>query len=117
MSDGGTGHYRVLEAVTVSRTALTVLLALASADVVLTVVGRQLCFTEQNPFARWILHTFGTAGLVGLKGVALAVLGVTLWYLPTRYERAAVAGFGLTQLFAVGWNSMLLLSQSAICGG
>ena len=117
MTDGETAIYRLPTEVTVSRTALVVLVALAAADITLTVVGRQLCFSEQNPFARWVLQSFGTAGLVALKGGALAVLGVTLWYLPTRYERAAVGGFALTQLFAVGWNSMLLLSQSAICGG
>lgn len=116
MTEAGTGPYRAVEEVTVHRAALAVLLALAAADIVLTVVGRQMCFTEQNPFARWIIHTFGPAGLVALKGVALGVLGVTMWYLPSRYERAAFGGFGLTQLAAVGWNAVLLGSQSAICG-
>jgi len=116
MNEGGTGRYHAVEEVTVPRAAVALLVALAAADIVLTVVGRQMCFTEQNPFARWLIHTAGPAGLVALKGVALAVLAVTMWYLPSRYERAAFGGFGLTQLAAVGWNSALLLSQPAICG-
>jgi hypothetical protein len=116
MNEGGTGHHRAVEEVTVPRAALVALLALAAADIALTVFGRRMCFTEQNPFARWVIHTFGPAGLVALKGAALGVLGATMWYLPTRYERAAFGGFGLTQLAAVGWNTALLASQPAICG-
>ena len=106
---------RVSDEVTVSRGAWAVLVGLAAADIVLTVVGRRACFTEQNPVARWIIHGFGPAGLVVLKGAALAVLAATMWHLPVRYERAAFGGFGVTQLFAVGWNTTLLLSQPAIC--
>lgn len=116
MTEGRASVYRVGNAVSVSRLALGTLVALACADIVLTLVGRQSCFVEQNPFARWVLHGFGAAGLVALKGGALGVLGAVMVYLPRRYERAAIGGFGLTQLFAVGWNSVLLLSQPAICG-
>jgi len=122
MVDGGTRqrwralHHRVVDEVTVSGGAWALLVALAAADIVLTVLGRQACFSEQNPFARWIIHQAGAVGLVVLKGAALAVLAATMWQLPDRYERAAFGGFGLTQLFAVGWNATLLLSQPAICG-
>lgn len=116
MTEGEASVKRFGDAVSVPRAALGALVALAGADIALTLVGRQSCFVEQNPFAWWILHNLGPAGLVALKGAALGILGVVILYLPTRYERAAVGGFGLTQLLAVGWNSLLLLSQSAICG-
>lgn len=122
MADGGTHQrsrplvYRVVDEVSVSGVAWVVLIALAAADIVLTLVGRRACFSEQNPFARWIIHSFGPAGLVALKGVALAILAVVMWQLPVRYERAAFGGFGITQFVAVGWNTTLLLSQTAICG-
>lgn len=121
MTDGGTRQrrwpllHRLQGEVTVPSVAWAILVALAAADIVLTVVGRQACFAEQNPFARWVIHSFGPAGLVVLKGAALAVLAATMWRLPVRYERAAFGGFGLTQLLAVGWNASLLLSQPAIC--
>lgn len=116
MNEGEASVSRFGDSVSVPRVVLGALVALAVADIALTLVGRQSCFVEQNPFARWILHGFGPAGLVALKGAALGILGAVILYLPTRYERAAVGGFGLTQLFAVGWNSLLLLSQPAICG-
>jgi len=94
----------------------TLVVGLAAADIVLTLVGIQACFQEENPVARWVLMMFGPAGLVGLKSVALGVLGLVVWQLPSRYGRAAIGGFFLTQLFAVGWNAMLVSSQASVCG-
>jgi hypothetical protein len=101
---------------TLTRIAWAIILALAAADIALTVVGRQACLTEHNPFAQWVVITFGPLGLVGLKTVALALLAVMTGFLPQRYERAALSGFGLTQFAAVGWNAMLVSSLPTICG-
>lgn len=122
MGDGGTRQSnwlpldRVFDSMSVPGTAVGVLVLLAGADIVLTMVGLQSCFSEQNPVARWVLHAYGPAGLVVLKSGALGLLLTLMWQLPKNYERAAFGGFGLTQLFAVGWNSVLLASHAPICG-
>lgn len=100
---------------TLTRIAWVVILVLAAADIALTVVGRQACLTEHNPFARWVVVTFGPLGLVGLKTIALALLALMTGLLPRRYERAALSGFGLTQFVAVGWNAVLVSSLPTIC--
>jgi len=100
-----------------SRLAWTVLVGLAAADILLTLVGLQSCLTEENPVAERALATFGPAGLVGLKGVALGLLVAVVWRMPNRYGRAAMGGFCLTQVVAVGWNAMLVSSRASLCGG
>jgi hypothetical protein len=106
---------RLWTAATVSRIAWSIILVLAVADILLTVVGRQYCLTEQNPLAAYVVVTFGPFGLVALKSVALGILALMAGALPTRYERAALGGFGLTQFLAVGWNAVLVSSLPAIC--
>jgi hypothetical protein len=107
---------RILAVIPVSNAAWAVLIVLAAADIFLTVIGVQSCLTEQNPVAAWALRVSGPAGLVVLKGVALGVLAVTVWYLPDRYKRAAFGGFGITQLYAVSSNAILVSSRASICG-
>lgn len=99
----------------ITRIAWAIILALAAADIALTVVGRQACLSEQNPFAQWVVVTFGPLGLVGLKTAALGMLALVTGILPRRYERAALSGFGLTQFLAVGWNAVLVSSLPTIC--
>ena len=118
---GGYGRVERLKnqlrtSITVSRAAWVVLIGLAAADIVLTLIGIRSCLTEQNPVAAWTLGTYGPSGLVVLKGLALGVLAVTVWQLPDRYKHAAFGGFGVTQLYAVSSNAVLVSSRASICG-
>jgi len=97
------------------RLVWTAVVGLAAADVVLTLVGVQSCLSEENPVARKALAAFGPVGLIGLKTFAVGLLAVVVWRVPARYGHAAVAGFCLTQLFAVGWNAMLVSRQASLC--
>lgn len=99
-----------------SRVAWGLLLLIASADILSTVIGIRSCLSEQNPVAAWVIATFGPAGLIGLKTLALGVLAATVSQLPERYGWAALGGFGATQFAAVGWNVFLISSLSSLCG-
>ncbi|WP_135302747.1 DUF5658 family protein [Haloarcula amylovorans] len=93
-----------------------VVLGASSADVVLTLVGLSLCFSEANPVARAILDIGGGVGLLALKIAALGVLFAVCRRLGTTYRRAALLAFSLPQLYAVGHNGLLLARYAHLCG-
>lgn len=62
-----------------------VLLALLL-DFGLTVYGFQLGFVEQNEVGRWLLSTYGIAGILGLKLAALALALGLRQLLPPGYR-------------------------------
>jgi hypothetical protein len=101
-------------AVTAPRLGGMLVVTLAAADIVLTLVGIQTGLQEENPVASRTLATFGAPGLVALKGLALGLLAVVVWQLPIRYGRAAIGGFCLTQLVAVCWNTVLVITQVTV---
>jgi len=92
-----------------------IVLVAAGADIVLTLFGLSLCFTEANPVARAMLNLGGGAGLCVLKGGALAVLFGVYRYVRPLYARSALAAFSLPQLLAVGHNSVLLIRHAPRC--
>jgi len=90
-------------------------LSAAAGDVVLTLAGLSLCFTEANPVARAFLETAGDAGLVALKLAALAVLYGIYRTVRPLYRRAALVAFLAPQLFAVSHNSLLIARYASSC--
>jgi len=90
-------------------------LAAAAGDVVLTLTGLALCFTEANPVARAFLDVGGGAGLVVLKLTALAVLFGVYRTVRPLFRRAALFAFSAPQLLAVGHNSMLIVQYAGSC--
>lgn len=93
----------------------TVVIAAAGADLVLTLVGLSLCFSEANPVARAMLEIGGGAGLLVLKGAALGVLFGVYRSVRPLYARSALAAFSLPQLLAAGHNSVLLVRHAPQC--
>jgi len=93
----------------------SIVLVTAGADIVLTLVGLSLCFSEANPVARAVLDVAGGFGLFALKAAALGVLFTVYRYVRPLYRRSALAAFSLPQLFAVGHNGMLLAQQAPRC--
>lgn len=92
-----------------------VVVVASAADVVLTLVGLSMCFSEANPVARAALDTAGGFGLLALKLAALAGLFVVYRRVRPTYRRAALTAFSLPQLFAVGHNSVLLVRYAPAC--
>ncbi|WP_254280384.1 DUF5658 family protein [Haloarcula marina] len=92
-----------------------VVLAAASADVALTLLGLSMCFSEANPVAQMALDTGGGAGLFVLKAAALGALFAVYRYASSRYRRAALVAFSLPQLFAVGHNTLLIVKHAHLC--
>jgi len=92
-----------------------VVIGVATADIVLTLVGLSLCFTEANPVARIALDAAGGVGLVALKGAALCALVAVYQLVRPLYGRVALTAFSLPQLFAVGYNTMLLARYAPGC--
>ncbi|MBX0323140.1 DUF5658 family protein [Halomicroarcula sp. F13] len=99
----------------VERLLWGVVIVASAADVVLTLVGVSMCFSEANPVARAALDTAGGAGLMGLKLLALGALFVVYRRVRPAYRRAALTAFSLPQLFAVGHNSLLLVQYGPGC--
>lgn len=91
-----------------------VLLA-AVGDVVLTLVGLSLCFTEANPVARAFIDATGHLGLVALKLGALVVLFAVYRFVGPLYRRTALVAFSAPQLLAVGHNGLLLARYADRC--
>jgi hypothetical protein len=89
--------------------------AAAAGDIVLTLFGLSLCFTEANPVARRMLAVGGGAGLVALKLAAVAVLFAVYRYVRPLYRRAALVAFCAPQLLAVGHNGLLLAKYAGAC--
>jgi hypothetical protein len=89
--------------------------AAAAGDIVLTLAGLSLCFTEANPVARAFLDAAGGAGLVGLKLAALAVLFGVYRTVRPLFRRAALLAFFTPQLFAVSHNGLLLARYAGNC--
>lgn len=90
-------------------------LTAAAGDVVLTLAGLSLCFTEANPVARAFLDAGGSGGLVALKLAALAALFGVYRTVRPLYRRAALVAFFTPQLFAVSHNGLLLARYAASC--
>lgn len=90
-------------------------LVAAAADLVSTLAGLSLCFTEANPVARAFLDVGGGVGLVGLKLAALAVLFGVYRTVRPLYRRAALVAFVAPQLLAVGHNGLLIARHAASC--
>ncbi|MDS0258491.1 DUF5658 family protein [Haloarcula sp. S1CR25-12] len=90
-------------------------LAAAAGDLVLTLFGLSLCFTEANPVARAVLDVGGGAGLLALKLTAVALLFAIYQHVRPLYRRAALVAFFVPQLLAVGHNSLLLAQYAAAC--
>lgn len=93
----------------------SVVLLTAGADIVLTLVGLSLCFSEANPVARAVLDLAGGFGLFLLKGAALGILFAVYRYVRPLYRRSALAAFSLPQLLAVGHNGVLLARHAPQC--
>lgn len=80
-------------------------------DLVSTVYGLRQGFAEGNPVAAAVLAEHGAAGLVALKGVALA-WACAIWYAcRRRYGVAALVGLLLPQAVALCSNLLLILSS------
>ncbi|QIO22784.1 DUF5658 family protein [Haloarcula sp. JP-L23] len=92
-----------------------VVVVAAAADVLLTLVGVSMCFSEANPVARAAMDAAGGVGLLGLKLAALGALFVVYRLVRPAYRRAALTAFSLPQLFAVGHNSLLLVQYGPAC--
>lgn len=92
-----------------------VVIGTAGADLVLTLVGLSLCFSEANPVARVMLDIGGGAGLLVLKAAALGVLFGAYRFLRPLYARSVLAAFSLPQLLAVGHNGVLLVRYAPQC--
>ena len=92
-----------------------IVLAAAAGDIVLTLAGLSLCFTEANPVARAFLDVGGGAGLVALKLAALAVLFGVYRTVRPLFRRAALVAFSAPQLFAVWHNGMLIANYAGSC--
>ncbi|WP_324662062.1 DUF5658 family protein [Haloarcula sediminis] len=90
--------------------------AAAAGDVVLTLSGLSLCFTEANPVARAFLDAGGGAGLVALKLAALAVLLGVYRAVRPLFRRAALVAFFTPQLLAVWHNGLLIAQHADSCG-
>jgi len=71
------------------------------ADVALTIYGLELGLRETNPVARAALDRAGVAGLVGLKGLALAVAGICWYLVPGDFRIVVPLGLLLPSLVAV----------------
>jgi len=89
--------------------------AAAAADVALTLAGLSLCFTEANPVARAFLDAAGSAGLVGLKLAAMAVLFGVYRTVRPLFRRAALVAFVTPQLVAVSHNGLLIARYAGNC--
>ena len=92
-----------------------VVLAAAAGDVLLTLAGLSLCFTEANPVARAFLDVAGGVGLVGLKLAALAVLFGVYRTVRPLFRRAALVAFSTPQLVAVSHNWLLIAQHADSC--
>lgn len=80
-------------------------------DLVSTVYGLRQGFAEGNPVVATVLAAHGTAGLVALKGVALA-WACGIWYgFRRRYGVAALVGLLIPQALALCSNLLLILSS------
>lgn len=92
-------------------------LGASAADMVLTLIGLQLCFVEANPVAATAIEHFGSLGLFLLKGSSILVLFAVVRQLSRKYTLAALLGFSLPQVVATGLNSFLLLNRAGACPG
>jgi len=92
-----------------------VVVAAAAGDLVLTLFGLSLCFSEANPIARAVIEAGGGAGLLALKLAAVGSLFGIYRYVRPLYGRAALVAFSLPQLFAVGYNGVLLARYAGAC--
>jgi len=90
-------------------------IAVATADIALTLLGLSLCFSEANPVARAALDVAGGAGLLALKGAALCALLAVYRLISPLHRRVALTAFSLPQLLAVGYNTMLLARYAPSC--
>lgn len=85
-------------------------LAMVVGDLVTTVYGLNIGLREQNPFVVAVLSSYGVAGLVGLKLIAVSWVGI-IWYgLGRRYGIAAMAGLMVPQTVAVVLNVVTILT-------
>lgn len=89
--------------------------AAAVGDVMLTLTGLSLCFTEANPVARAVLDAAGGAGLVALKLAALTVLLVVYRAVRPLFRRVALVAFFTPQLLAVWHNGLLIVRYAGSC--
>jgi hypothetical protein len=87
----------------------------AVGDLLLTLLGLSLCFSEANPFARAFIDAAGGAGLAALKLAALGLLFGVYRYVRPLYGRAALVAFSAPQLFAVGHNGLLIARHIELC--
>jgi len=93
----------------------SVAIGAAVVDMLLTMMGLSLCFTEANPVARTALDVAGGAGLFGLKLLAIGLLSIVYWYVSPLYRRVALIAFSIPQLVAVGHNGLLLARYAPNC--
>ena len=90
-------------------------LAAAAGDILLTLTGLSLCFTEANPVARTVFDAAGGAGLVALKLAALGMLLGVYRIVRPLYRRAALVAFVAPQLLAVSHNGLLIARYAGSC--
>jgi len=94
----------------------SLVLVAAVGDLLSTLLGLSLCFTEANPVARAMLEVGGGAGLAALKLAAVSMLAVVYWLVSPLYRRGALVAFLVPQLFAVGHNTLLIARHASSCG-
>lgn len=93
----------------------SVVIAAAAGDLVLTLFGLSLCFSEANPVARALLEAGGGVALLALKLAAIGALFGVYSYVRPLYGRVALVAFSLPQLYAVGHNGLLLARYAGAC--
>jgi hypothetical protein len=113
--DSSTAVGRISPEIDLNRLLWLAVFGAAAADVVLTVFGLSLCFSEQNPVARSALDFAGPMGLVALKGATIAVLAGTVRVLAPRHRPYALALFCLPQFLAAAHNGLLLALYAHTC--
>lgn len=97
------------------RVLWALIVALAAADIGLTLYGLELCFKELNPLAAMAIERVGAGGLLLLKTSALALVAGVCQLVAGRRRLAALLGFCLPQAAAVGINSATILLYASQC--
>ncbi|ELY43168.1 MULTISPECIES: DUF5658 family protein [Natronorubrum] len=88
---------------------LWVLVALSLVgDIVTTFVGLHLGLAESNPVARSAIEGYGLAGMLALKGIAVAIGLICRPMLPPAYRPIVPAGLALPWTAAVCINVYMI---------
>ena len=95
----------------VERELWVVVVAALLADVYLTQQGLRTGFREGNPFARYLIDTFGIGALATLKFGVVGLAGVVRELVPERQAPTIPLGLAIPWVIAVCINLTLLLGR------